>query len=457
MYIRCNLTVLRDEPGNRVVIVIPVIRGAALAMFSMENNTMLFIEQYVLELSLPSYNCHLTNFLNRIESVTGLCFNLSAPELESRTVSYTTLDVNFNNLSLSTFHPSILFLDYLVRDISQTVFFEAEPRCLDDDADRLYAFAIVGIEIAFLHLRNGPVVYKMYQRDRLVDCSSPRRLVRISNSVLVAYCDNTTIELDVCHSRSETIDVKEFRLDLAQGVQYYCSSDKRTYVTEKNGNLTVTATAFGIPPGHSFEIPPDVNGIYIGDCIIVDGQLHFIVTSNDGRTHLIDLRQGSSTLLGESGDIIPHTIYNNRNILYRNGTHSLVYNISCPRMPVVLEVDAPLQLSAYFESDETYPCMCEEPVDTTQTTNDSVTTETINNTTTEPTTEPTEPTTDDSVRITASTLHTTTENGTTTEGSDGQGGLSSSLTIVVSVSALLFLVVIVVLITIIAACMIYKR
>ena len=373
-YVRCNLTLLSDFATQKTIAVVPLSRGVGLVLYdfgSRFGTGKHYRDHFIIDLrqSIPSYNCALTSFIRVAGTVVttgrvlGLCLNTSSEEQSNLQV--VLLDVDFNNLNQSTLSTvqygwteiTLNFPD----DMSQAVYFRSPAACFEDENRSL--FFVDGTSLADLNLVTGIMsyyeMYAMRTHDSAptpIDCVHPRQLVRISDHTLVAYCENVTMELDVCKRRSTTILVDTY----SEGMRFYCNGDLSTYINVHDGILTAQTTdPLSLFSKHSFRLPPDFNAIYSASCLIVNNVVYVIISSTSGKTNLINLNEGFSTQIGMStlNQTIPHTIYHNQLVLYNDELSSQLYNLSCTSDQI--EIDHPFHLSAYIQDNNNlYTCVC---------------------------------------------------------------------------------------------------
>ncbi len=94
---------------------------------------------------------------------------------------------------------------------------------------------------------------------------------------------------------------------------FYCSGRKDTFLEVEAGNL--------IP------FPLDLSLPYVGDCVEINGNFHFIGSSADGSIALTNVLQNFTTILS-TDSIVNHQVIDNRFILYSNSTSSSYWSVS---------------------------------------------------------------------------------------------------------------------------------
>ena len=180
--------------------------------------------------------------------------------------------------------------------------------------------------------------------------------MRISDQILIIYCENSSAEIDVCNLGGSSVEVTNIhQADSEMGILYYCSSEMSSFVavngtTVTYGNSSVSIVSRNLPLNES---------VYFGNCLKDGDKVLFFCTTTLGNTYLVnlssqDLSEEEAVLLVETGvnsaTFVQHQLYFDNNIVvYNNRSSSMVYNVSCQNF--IATIDHQYQLSLVIPSE----------------------------------------------------------------------------------------------------------
>lgn len=383
---RCNLTLLANTTTATSVLLVPLHQGIAQIVYRHVNDTLQLEMHRILPLPSQVMNsCQVTTLLNITEFVDqrqitdiigslphaiGICLGENGA-MNARLIS---ISVDFMNASKSflSVYRSNVFSNIQVASLSTVsnfLFTSRIAECWLDivrsvtnyihDGSRIGQFDLTGVEGAYDYtlLREGT--------DQEFLCDNPRQFVRISDQILIIYCENGSAEINVCDLGGSTVEVTNIRETNNQ--PYYCSSDMSSFVSV-NGRTIMYGNSSLSVVRRNFPLAED-EGVYFGDCILNSDEVLFISTTTRGSTYLFnlsrqDLDEEEAVLLLERGvnsaAFIQHKLYlDGTIILYNNGSSTLLHNVSCRNS--IATIDHQHHLSLVVPSERQHPCTCRRP------------------------------------------------------------------------------------------------
>ena len=205
------------------------------------------------------------------------------------------------------------------------------------DRSKIGQFDLTGLDSATdytLHHRDQGTSQNFY-------CDNPRQLVRISDQILIIYCENSSAEIDVCNLGGSSVEVTNVhQADSQTGIPYYCSSEMSSFVAVNGTTVTYGNSSQVSIVSRNLPLNASSNeGVYFGNCLKDGDKVLFFCTTTLGNIYLVnlssqDLSEEEAVLLVERGvnsaTFVQHQLYFDNNIvIYNNGSSSMVYNISC--------------------------------------------------------------------------------------------------------------------------------
>lgn len=387
---RCNIIFVTNpiqSSSNVSVLLVPLRRGVAQIVYTVdiENGTLQMISYNVLELPHQISACQITalfdltklttppiHFIHTgsfIPQAVALCLS----EIDPVDVRLINVSIDFNNVSRSSLSPltNQVFARLSSPEVvSNFVFLSDLPRCLSEHFNSLmYYFenSHVGLfDVVSEDLSPAEQYTLFYDGTRReFICSSPRQLVRVSDKVLVIYCNDSSAEVDMCLFTSSTVQNTNIH-KLADGIPYFCSEDMKTFVT-LSGKMVSFNSSLSVV-NHSLPLVANED-VYIGNCIRgKDGDvdtLFFVATSSLGNTYIVSLgeddREYERTIVLEERSVddslsfVQHQIYERDLIVFNNGSYTILLNASCHNPTTI---DHKHHLSLVIPATGHYPCTC---------------------------------------------------------------------------------------------------
>ena len=333
-YTRCHVTIHYEEAGTRVAVLVAVGDGAAVALFDQESSSLNFIEQYFVPLpGTPS--CALTTFIVDGVVVYGLCYEIVSGEEVIVQVFIIFLD--FGTLSQST------IISNIGRNTRNTLYISEAFHSTCSGAT--FGTNLYWYGNAFLHsLRidiDSPLVSMDTNISQCFD-NGTQQVVLFQDRYLLAYCGSNTVEVDICGEAALIVN----------SITFYCSGRRDTFLEVGAGNLSFNNNVIPFPLDLSFP--------YVGDCVEINGNVHFIGSSADGTIALTDVLQNSTTILSTDA-IVNHQVIDNRFILYSNSTSSALLDLSCPDPSTPIHVSNVSFELSNFSANHSFSCFTVQP------------------------------------------------------------------------------------------------
>ena len=207
------------------------------------------------------------------------------------------------------------------------------------------------------------------------ECNNPRQLIRISDLMLIIYCEDSSAEINMCEFGGHSVEISKLHEASSEtGIPYYCSSDTSSFVAVNNGTITYMYNSSFSVVSRNLSLVADED-VYIGNCIQNGDEIFFVFTTTLDNVYLFNLsrdninEEGAILLAGVNNNasfIQHHLYYDNDIIVYNNGSYTVLYNISCQNS--VASIDHQHQLSLVIPSEGQHPCTCRRPSSATDTT-----------------------------------------------------------------------------------------
>lgn len=381
---RCNMTLVTNHTTASSILLVPLQQGIAQIEYSDINRTLQ--ETYHI-LRLPSEvinSCQVTTLLDITEftnqrsiiniigqplpRVLGICLNENGIKLINVTIDFE--NVLGSSLSLymsSAFNPSV------TSPLSNFLYTSDLPYCwLENvnsltyyvDTTRIGLFDVTGI---------GDVDdFTLLYQGANQECNNPRQLIRISDLMLVIYCEDSSAEINMCNFGAHSVEIsKLYEANSETGIPYYCSSDMYSFVMVNNRTITYNSSFSVVSRNLSLAADEDV---YIGNCIQNGDEVFFVFTTTLGSVYLFNLtRQDISeeeVILGGVNNNVSfiqhHLYYNNDIVVYNNGSATILHNITC--RDSIATINHQYQLSLVVPNEGQHPCTCRRPSSATDTT-----------------------------------------------------------------------------------------
>ena len=323
-YSRCDVTLVFDESSNKSVALLAVGMGAAVALFEREAPNLTFIGQHVIPLPAEA-SCTLTAFFGSGNSWFGLCYKFVGYELV--TVDIYIVDLNFNSLDMSflTLHNS----DDTTFALSRAFYSFCSGFGFVNWFNDAY-FSSLRVE---RHLSSQPVDTL---DTNIVAClnNGTQQLVLYQDSTLLAYCQNVTVQVDICYDPGATT---------VRGTSFFCLGSENTFLEVKSESLRVSTLS-----NYSIPLPLNTTVPYVGHCIDINSKLFFVTTSMDGMVTLTDVLKNSVTLLATDAPV-NHRVAQNRFISYSSSSCLSILDLSCPNPASPIHVtDSFFELSTFL-------------------------------------------------------------------------------------------------------------
>ncbi len=329
------MTIHYEDPGTRVAVLVAVGDGAAVALFDRETSNLNFIEQYFIPLP-GTPNCALTTFIADGAMVYGLCYESVSGEEVIMQVFIILLD--FETLSRS------IIISHIGRDTGNRLYISEAFHSTCSGAT--FATMLYWYGNATLYSIRIDIVSALNSvNTHISQCfnNGTQHVVLLQDSSLLAYCGFNTVEVDICGSGEAPV---------INSTTFYCSGRKDTFLEVEAGNLRLNDNV--IP------FPLDLSLPYVGDCVEINGNVHFIGSSADGTIALTNVLQNFTTILS-TDSIVNHQVIANRFILYSNSTSSALFDLSCPEPSTPIHVsNVSFELSA-FSANSGFSCFTVQP------------------------------------------------------------------------------------------------
>ena len=360
----CNMILVNDSATLHSILVVPVRRGVALIPYVVIKGTVQLELYHILELSsaqIGNTMCQITTLYDFSDSATrnviGLCLN----EVSIRRINIT---IDFNSLSqsfLSRYIYDVPITLHSPRNLSNFVAItNSFPLCWEGLLNSLAYYFDRSSFGLFNVISEGsdPEEYTLYYGNGDVFiCSMPHQLVRVSEQNLIIYCENVTAQIDMCEFSGSSVYNVKFYNESSGGIPYYCSSDMSSYIMVSDKTVTFNSTINRTIPLMSNE------SIYSGDCIRNGDNVLFAITTTIGNIYLLDLQKEDGVLLKVRNQPIfaQHQVYN-ENILYTNGSSTILYDTSCLSDPHRIIIDHPYHLALHMLGEGIQPCFCPQQI-----------------------------------------------------------------------------------------------
>ena len=379
---RCNMTLVSNDMTSTTVLLVPLHQGLALIEYSHVNQTLQFAVHHILPLPSEIVNsCQMTTLLDITEFINqrqitditgslpriiGICLSENGA-MNTKLINVTIDFMNTSNSFLSVYKSNVFSINIASPNtVSNFQYTSNIAECWMDFAQSFTSYVHDRSKIGQFDLtgEDGATDYTLRHQgtSRNFYCDNPRQLVRISDRILIIYCENGSAEIDVCNLGGSSVEVTNVH---QTGIPYYCSSEMSSFVTMNGttvmyGNSSVSIVSHNLPQIANNE------GVYFGKCIADGDKVLFICTTTLGNTYLInlssqDLNEEEAVLLVERGvnstTFARHQLYFDDNIIvYNNGSSSMVYNISCQNN--IATIGHQYQLSLVIPSEGQHPCTC---------------------------------------------------------------------------------------------------
>ena len=437
---RCNLTIVRENPGTREIVVAPLDQGVGLTLFIVSMNHTTVVDQYVVTLSdfEPTLSCNFTSFIDTVDprhvddagyTLYGFCYNFLPKSLSDEVEMWIfAFIVNFNQLNDSRLE--LLYRDNSPYRLSSTGL--SNPFLFGSHVCSIPAISVVWYDDAFLYLwRTDTGTFTDFDSEQSLCYGNNVTQVKLFlGSQLLAYCaNNTVVEIDVCTAGGLTVP------SLASPTRFYCSNNDNMMYLEQKGDVLMLILSnrleIAIPHPLNTSLP------YVADCVDINGLLFFVGSSVDGAIVLTDVLNNSTTILS-TDTTVPHQVIQNRYILYSNATSSALLDMTClsPTRPIHVFIE--LFNLANFSPNDNFSCLSVQPTEPTM---NATTEETMNKTTT------------DIFDVTTDDITVTTEQTTSMVAA---GGLSGGVIVGIIFGVGVFIFVVVVAVVIIILVMVVK-
>ena len=384
---RCNMTLVTNHATASSVLVVPLQQGIALVEYSDVNRT-LQGTYHILQLPSEVMNsCQVTTLLDITEffnqrsiiniirqplpHVLGICLSENDIKLMNVTIDFE--DVSSSSLSL---YMSSAFNLRVTSPLSNFLYTSDLPYCWREsvnsltyyiDTSRIGQFDVIGVG-------DADEFTLLYQGNNW-ECNNPRQLIRISDLMLIIYCEDSSAEINMCDFGGHSVEISKLHeANSETGIPYYCSSDMSSFVAVNNGTITYMYNSSFSVVSRNLSLVADED-VYIGNCIQNGDEILFVFTTTLDNVYLFNLsrddinEEGAILLAGVNNNasfIQHHLYYDNDIIIYNNGSYTVLYNISCQNS--VASIDHQHQLSLVVPSEGQHPCTCRRPSSATDTT-----------------------------------------------------------------------------------------
>ena len=379
-YSRCNMTLVTNLATSTSVLLVPIQRGIAQIELQHVNQTFKLNQEYhVLFQDINS--CQITTLLDLAEfidrrdiinsgtpipRIVGLCLNENGV-MNVRLMSITIDFMNISRSSVSVYADHIHVRLTSLETISNFIYFSDLPDCwLEQLNSQTYYFERSKIGLFDVTGVGDAEEYISYQEGTNQEflCLHPRQLIRVSDMVLIIYCEDGSAEINMCGFSGNSVYVKLHEAN--DGIPYYCSSDMNSFVTVINKTIIFNSSLSVVSRNLPLTADEDV---YFGTCIQNSDNVFFVFTSTLGNTYLFnlssqDLSEGEAILFMERGvnnaSFVQHQVpqyYSKNNIIvFNNGSSTVLYNTSC-QTPIAT-INHQHHLSLVVPDEGQHPCIC---------------------------------------------------------------------------------------------------
>ena len=364
----CNITIV--EQNQRMVALIPLIRGVGLVLYNHSTNVLQLLEKHVLPIP-ENFRCHMTSMfeLRTGRYILGHCLNLMRPR--NMNIRHLEIFINFTNIVSSVWYKSderYPSEDLYAPDSFSGFEYAPDTSCASGDPYHIYSVDDGYVLDFRKEFSSSRFSYNDYCINRQ-GCQLVTKLVYVTRERLAVYCaGGLTVLYDTCSTPTITetksdhcfvykLSLKEVAVfdTLVNGTPYFCSAD--SYVLHKNNTLTLVRNE-----NSNWTIPlptPPTDPVVDASCSNVDNEIFFLSYHQSGETYLIRLNENFTTLIGSSilERSIPPKIYHQRYTVVNNDSASLVFDISC--MEPRVQIDHPHHLAVVVEGRGTQKCECD--------------------------------------------------------------------------------------------------
>ena len=303
---RCNITIV--EQNQRVVALIPLIRGVGLLLYNHSTNVLQLLEKHVLPIP-ENFQCHITSMfkLRARRYVLGHC--LSLMQARNMNIRHLELSINFTNIASSVWYESDKRYPpeglYAPDSFSGFVY-APDTSCASGDPYHIYSVDD-GYVLDFRKEFSGnKFIYDPYCIN-CQGCQLVTKLVYVTRERLAVYCaGGLTVLYDTCstptitETKSDLCSVYKLSLKevsvfntLVNGTPYFCSPD--AYVLDKNNTITLVQNEIS---NWTILLPiPPTDPIIDAMCSNFDNEIFFLSYHQSGETYLTRVNKNTTNLI----------------------------------------------------------------------------------------------------------------------------------------------------------------